>query len=243
MRVALTMHQLTAPENLSGGNGCPLKPDLSRFGKSRIGRKRARKVLDRYFRAVRRYEGRPARSGPPIRNSEKFGRREFYSVEQAKFGGRRSGQVRRAKAAKKWREVELLRRRGQGIRQIAALVGYSPGWVSRLVKRLCRVFPEHIHRRPKPPPRSRILALIGLQWLHLGGVLDAGGQDRRDTVRFERLRRRTEGRITAYLNKLRVAAPGDLADVLVRAVAEVWCMADGGVAEGTRRLNEEHGYC
>ena len=152
----------------------PAFPDVDRLGKSRIGKKLFRKAIDRYYSALRRYEGRPAKCGPPIPNSEKHGRRKFYSLEQCRRGGRRSGETRRRKAQKRWREVMTLQRRGFGIRQIARLVGYSAAWVSKLVKRLRpsppRSLTEHYHHPlsgAAPPPvwaanGSRLLTLAVL---------------------------------------------------------------------------------
>ena len=130
----------------------PAFPDVGRLGHSRVGRKLARKAWDAYYVDLRQHEGRPAKSGPPIPNSEKRGARSYYSMEQVRLGGRRSGAARRQKAQKRWREVMALRRRGHGIRQIARLVGYSAAWVCKLVKRLLPSQPkpltEHIHHQP-----------------------------------------------------------------------------------------------
>ena len=153
-------------------SGRPTFPDV---GTSRIGKKLIRKAVDAYFVALRRYENRPAKSGPPIRNSEKHGRREFYTLEQVRLGGIRSGATRQRQAQPRWNDVASLRRRGFGIRQIARIVGYSAGWVSRLIKRLFskqpRVLPEHSFHYPvwatRPRPvwathGSRILTLATL---------------------------------------------------------------------------------
>ena len=165
----------------------PAFPDVDRLGKSRIGKKLLRKALDRYHVERRRYEGCPAKSGPPIPNSEKNGSREFYTLEQARRGGRRSGEARRQKVEKRWREVCTLRRRGFGIRQIARVVGYTAGWVSQLVRRLlpnpARPFTEHYHHQPqdtdtqarpsyrKASPRSRALSLFLLHSSNLKRLL------------------------------------------------------------------------
>ena len=103
----------------------------------------------------------------PIPNSEKHGRREYYSLDQCRRGGVKSGRTRRSKAIAKWNEVVGLRKRGFGIRQIARVVGFTAGWVSKLVKRLCpsvaQVFPEHSHHPGEPPIRgSRTLTLLAL---------------------------------------------------------------------------------
>ena len=165
-------HPLAIVDNPSPD--APAFPDVARLGKSRIGKKLLRKALDAYYCALRRHEGRPAESGPPIPNSEKNGRREYWTLRQTVYGGRQSGKTRWNRAQPKWRKVETLRRRGFGIRQIARAVGYSAGWVSKLVKRLCpavrRVFPEHVnHQTHEADPRpvwsihgSRVLTLAVL---------------------------------------------------------------------------------
>ena len=107
----------------------------------------------------RQYDGSPAKSGPPVPNSQKRGRRAFYSLEQARRGGRRSGEARRRKAEKKWLEVCTLPRRGFGVRQIARAVGFTAGWVSQLVRRLLPGSGRRLantittnHRPPTPRP-------------------------------------------------------------------------------------------
>ena len=131
----------------------PTFPDIANLGTSRIGKKLIRKALDAYYVASRRYEGRPAKSGPPIPNSEKRGRREYYTLEQVRLGGMRSGATRQRQAQPRWYDVASLRRRGFGIREISRIVGYSAGWVSKLVKRLFsrqpRVFPEHYNQQDR----------------------------------------------------------------------------------------------
>ena len=212
------------------------------FGESRIGRKARRKALDRHFKALRLLEGRPAKSGPPIPNSEKRGHREFYTLEQCRRGGRASGNTRRAKAAKRWREVELLSRRGQGIRQIAAVVGYSPGWVSRLVKRLCGVFREHIHHRPTAaPPGARTFSLLELYHWRLSNLLRST-PNRRDRSRLERLKYTTERRILAYVDKVEEAAPVQAVLMIKSAVERRRALADVPIAEATRLVNSEFRY-
>ena len=151
--------------NCQQSAGGPTFPDDASFGTSRIGKKLIRKALDAYYVASRRYEGRPAKSGPPVAGSEKNGRREFYSLEQVRLGGIRSGATRRRQAQLRWNDVASLTIRGFGIREISRIVGYSAGWVSRLIKRLFskqpRVLPEHSFHytvpatRPRPVPATR----------------------------------------------------------------------------------------
>ena len=106
----------------------PTFPDLSRLSpNSHLGRKLRRKAVDAYCVAHRQWQGRPAKSGPPVPNSEKHGRRDFYTLGEAKRGGIKSGVARRNKAAAKWRAVTILAKRGKGVRQIARIVGYSAG--------------------------------------------------------------------------------------------------------------------
>ena len=173
-------HRYTREQRQAGG---PIFPNLANLGRSRVGRKLTRKALDAYYVALRRYEARPAMSGPPIPNSEKLlGRREYYTLEQCRRGGHRSGETRRRNAQKRWNDVASLTRRGFGVREISRIVGYSPGWVSKLVKRLVsrltRVFPEHIHHQPQPQPiwatrGSRTLTLQVLYRRYALQALDA----------------------------------------------------------------------
>ena len=187
----------------------PAFPDVDRLGKSRIGRKLHRKALDRYHADRRRYEGRPAKSGPPIPNSEKHGRREFYSLEQCRRGGRRSGEARRRKAAKKWREVCTLRHRGFGIRQIARIVGYSAAWVSKLVKRLwsnpAEALTEHYHHQPTRPlwasHGSRVLTLAVLYRRHSLERASEPGHQRPERNRLDRAFSRSQARIIGRRRK------------------------------------------
>ena len=123
-----SLHQQRIVDN------APTFPDIGNLGRSRVARKLRRKTLDAYYVALRRHQRRPALSGPPIPNSEKKGSRQFYTLEQARRGGRRSGETRRRKAEKKWREVCTLRRRGFGIRHrsrgsSATRRDGSPNWL------------------------------------------------------------------------------------------------------------------
>ena len=108
-------------------------PDISRFGKSRIGRKLARKAIDAYHKAQRLASGRLAQSGPPIPNSEKHGHREYFTLTQAVKGGVHSGFVRDRRAQPKHNRVRGLRAWGFTIRAIAEIVGYSMRHVRRIL--------------------------------------------------------------------------------------------------------------
>ena len=106
----MVQHTLQQPQVNCQQSGGPTFPNLANLGTSRIGKKLTRKALDAYYVALRRYEGKPAMSGPPIPNSEKLlGRREYYTLAQCRLGGHRSGETRRRKAqpavAMTWHDV------------------------------------------------------------------------------------------------------------------------------------------
>ena len=168
----------------------PALPDLAQFGPSRVGRRRRRQALDRYYTAQRRYEGRPAVSGPPIPGSHRTGRRQFYTLEQARAGGLKSGEARRIKAAPLHREIKQLRNSGLGCREIARRLGCAHSTVSRLLRGVIRTFVKLVREQYSPPRRkpsqraargreSRMLALIFAYIGHITGLLRGGGLDKR----------------------------------------------------------------
>ena len=114
-------------------NPPPTFPDVASLGKSRVGRKLYQKAIDRYCIALRRHEGRPALSGPPIRNSEKNGRRAFYTLADCIKGGVSSGFLRSLRAQPRHDHVRKLRALGQTIKAIAAVVGYSERHIRRIL--------------------------------------------------------------------------------------------------------------
>ena len=174
-------------DNYSGGVNGPVPPDLSRFGTSRIGKKLLRKSLDSYYSALRQHEGRPAKSGPPIANSEKHGRREFYTLQQADLGRRKGLETRRRRAAPKHRAAKhYLDHTRLSYRRIGELVGYTAARICQIAKQFraatVKALNLHIHHQPQPVPvpvpqfpawvspcrwRFRTLALIQLQALQL----------------------------------------------------------------------------
>ena len=121
-----SIHETAIPDN-------PLAPDVFHLGKSRIGSKLARKALDAYHKAKRRVTGVRATYGPPVPNSEKHGRREYYIYFQTVKGGVHSGYVRNLRAQPKHKRVMSLRAWGFTIRAIAAIVGYSMRHVRRIL--------------------------------------------------------------------------------------------------------------
>ena len=141
-----------------------VKPDLGGVSRrSRIGRKARRKALDTYHRTERGQSGRPAKSGPPVPGSERTGRRTFYTLEQARIGGIRSGATRRFNARERHAKVRQLRAEGLSLRAIALVVGYSAATCSRILNgkiRTClsrsetvaQTQPQGITRTLTPPP-------------------------------------------------------------------------------------------
>ena len=233
--------------------------DVDRLGKSRIGRKLRRKALDRYHSDLRRYEGRAAKTGPPIPNSEKRGRREFYTLDQERLGGRRSGVTRRRQAQPRWRQVMTLRRRGFGIRQIARAVGYTAGWVSKLVKRLmaspAKVFPEHIHHQPQPTPRALVPAASRVSWksralslmlVHCNHLCLLLREDLPPLhkARAERLLKRYRKRIIKYLRKVHEKEPRGVAENIYLGIAFKYQRVLSGlpIDAAVRKLNSEFGW-
>ena len=110
--------------------GITKQPDLSRFGKSRIGRKNLRNAIDAFLQAERRASGRPALSGPPYYVK---GKRMFHSIVSAVRGGVRSGASRRRAAIGRWSEVRRLRLLGYTQASIALLTHYSTRHVRRIL--------------------------------------------------------------------------------------------------------------
>ena len=143
---------------LGAGFSPPQPPDVSAFGKSRVGRKLRKRAFDDYFRALgkwRRRMGIPARSGPPIPGSQP---REYYTLDQARHGGQKSGRVRREKAAARHRRIFRLRSEGRSLREIASLVGCHYTTVSRLLNghiRTVAAVVAGVERTISPSPAGR----------------------------------------------------------------------------------------
>ena len=72
----------------------------------------------------------PPKSGPPIPGSNP---RSYYTLEQARIGGIRSGDARRFAARNRHAEVRRLHRGGKSQTAIARLTGYSQATVSRIL--------------------------------------------------------------------------------------------------------------
>ena len=237
----------------------PVVPNLSRFGKSRVGRKLARKTLDAFYVASRRYQGSPAKSGPPIPNSEKWGRRQFYTLEQERLGGRRSGATRRRQAQPRWRQVMNLRRRGFSIREIARTVGYSAGWICKLIRRLLsgqpRLLPEHGNHTPQQqqpqqstrPATTRALSMMVLYAHRLVCLLDDSPTKKAGKHYEELLYKWPKGsykaRLNKYISRMHHSQSPEAATV---ALAEAFDYAEGlsemPIDAATRMLNSAFGW-
>ena len=122
----------TAPADL------PQRPDRADYGRSKQARRRYRADLDQWHKAARRLSGRPPRSGPPIPGSEHKGRRCYYTLAQARAGGRISGERRRAKAKPVYDRMLRLRLRGQSLREIGKAVGRCHTTVLRALRRMLK---------------------------------------------------------------------------------------------------------
>ena len=117
----------------------PQFPHLTRFGNSGQGRRRA--ALDAYHLAMRRYTGRqPIPGTQPCR---------YYTLEQSRIGGIRSGVPRRFQARAQHEEGRSLRIQGRSLQGIARVVGYHASTVSRISNGLIP------YRLPFPHPAPR----------------------------------------------------------------------------------------
>ena len=124
----------TAPADLPQ----QLRPDKADYGRSKQARRRYRAALDAWHKAARRLSGRPPRSGPPIPGSEHQGRRRYYTLAQARAGGRISGERRRAKAKPVYDKMLRLKLRGWSLRQIGKAVGRCHTTVLRVLRRMLK---------------------------------------------------------------------------------------------------------
>ena len=76
-----------------------------------------------------------AKSGPPIVNSEKVGRRRYYTLQQCDYGRLRGLATRRRRAAPRHKAVKhLLDHTRHSYRRIGQLTGYSGARVCQLAK-------------------------------------------------------------------------------------------------------------
>ena len=228
-------------------------PDLSRLGTSRIGRKLASKALDAYHVALRHAEGRPARSGPPIPNSEKRGRREYFTLEQVRYGNKKSLATRQLNAAPRHRAVKRLRAAGMTFRAIGEAIGYSAARCCQIVRQqaaeakrkamdkaamLLNLHSHHQHRPDRGGARQLILSLIHAH--HLLKLLDSNPA-RQDRARYEALTRRYKARILAYLRAVWERQGGDFP-----ILEDSWAVAESvsgmPVDEAIRVVNARYGY-
>ena len=181
-----------------------------------------RQLLDAYYKALRRWSRRPAKSGPPIPKSERNGRRDFYTLRHSRNRGRKSGRVRLAKAIPRHKEVIRLRHQGHNpTSDRPAMVGYSLGWVYRILKGIALKstgLREHIIH-PSQPARTvkpaYSLARIIVYECHLETLLRRSGIDRRDRTRFEWRLRGFQRRETAYRAALVAKYPSTLARAIL----------------------------
>ena len=220
-------------------------PDLSRHSKSsRIGRKRIRKALDVYHRQ-RRESGTPARSGPPIPGSEKHGRREFYTLEQAKSGGRIRGERQRGRAKPKHDRVRRLHGLGFNQPRIARIVGYSQGYISRILagkastaKAAQQSDIKAISEQSNQPGGNPVLALCELYIRRLERLLASSertGKELKDMAgHLKGYRKRKD----AYILGIRRNAGDDVALAVVRRTTE-WLrtLFDLDIAAAIRAVN------
>ena len=207
-----------------------------------------RQLLDAYYKALRRWSGRPAKSGPPIPKSERNGRRDFYTLRHSRNRGRKSGRVRLAKAIPRHKEVIRLRQQGHNPRQIAQRVGYSLGWVYRILKGIALkstglrehiIHPSQSVRTVKPAySLARILAY---QW-HVAGLLKATDHDQRNRMRLDRLLKGFQRREAAYRATLLAKVPDSVASLIVAATDRlVWRLRGEPIEFAIREINSAQG--
>ena len=196
----------------------PVFPDVARLGKSRIGKKLLRKAIDEYSVALRRYEGRPAKTGPPIPASHKHGRREWFTLKQAEYGRQKSAAVRGAKAIPRHDKCKRLRFSRRTLREISEIVGYSIGHVSKICSG--RVPRPKGQQTPLPggyananspvawSHRSRSVALKMLYGAHMRRRLASDIPDRRRRSRLQGLARLNECQLLGNRRRKRRGKPG-----------------------------------
>ena len=234
----------------------PAYPDIDRLGTSRIGRKLRRKTLDKYYTALRKYEGRPAKSGPPIPNSEKHGARRFYTMRQVRCGWERGLATRRRRAAPRHRLVRyLLNHTRLSYRLIGERVGYSAARICQLAKEfraaMVKALNLHIHHQPQAdrekPDAPRSLTLLLLNGIQLVRLVE-GSPAKREAARYGGLlygyrKGSIKARLRAYMGALH-RKTGLVAST--EALADAWAYAESLAAlpidEAIRRLNQAYGW-
>ena len=236
----------------------PVVPNRSHFGRSRVGRKALRKVLDAYHVALRRHEGRPAKSGPPIPNSEKHGRRSFYTLHQADYGRRKGLETRRRRAAPKRRAVQhYLDFTRLSYRRIGELVGYTGARICQLAKEFraatVKVLNLHVHHQPPasdtPAPTSpRNLTLMLLYSNQIINLLKDSRplpvKTRYEGLLYAYQKGSYKARLKQYISALHHRVSPEAATV---ALAEAFEIAEKlsqePIDKAVRKLNKSFGWC
>ena len=206
---------------------------------SRTGRKALRKSFDADCRRLRRESGAPARTGPPVPNSERQGHRRFYSLEQCRRGARLSGIARRDQAMPRWAKIQALHYKRYSTRSIARQVGMSHSQVHRVVT--MRLWTGEGPQQTPPPlvvvnsargtplPWSRVLALGAVylsRWKSADKMLELFSQRQR-----------------AYVGGIERNGGPDYAAAIVGATKDyVQTLAHMDVALAVRTVNEDSGY-
>ena len=240
----------------------PLYPDVSNFGKSRTGRNRRRRAIDRYHVRLRRFEGRPAKSGPPVPHSEKTGCRQFYRLEQCEYGRRKGLETRRRKAAPKHKAVDhLLNHTRHSYRIIGEMVGYSAARVCQLAKKFraatVKALNLHIHHqppqqpdlpqpRPSKPDTTRALVLMLIYSNRLVALLSQN-PTRKARARWEGQlygfpKGSYQARLKRYVASIHRQSPDAATDALAGAFVYADGLSDLPVDEAVRTVNRDFGW-
>ena len=252
MSTHTSLHQRRIVDN------APAFPDLSGLGRSRVGRKLARKAIDGYYVTLRRHQRRPALSGPPIVNSEKAGHRRYYTLQQCDYGRRKGLETRRRKAAPKHKAVDhLLNHTHYSYRRIGELVGYTGARICQLAKQFRSAAVEalnlHINHQTQdsdtsvsPAPRNLTLMLLYSHQL-IGLLQDPRPlpvQTRYEGLLYAYQKGSYKARLKQYISALHHRVSPEAATV---ALAEAFEIAEKlsqePIDKAVRKLNKSFGWC
>ena len=91
-------------------------------GESRQARNRRRSVYDRACRPNRILSGKAPKSGPPKGRPDRNGQRHYWTLEQCRNGGRKSGDMRRWRNRVRDNQIITLIRKGKTAKAVAEAV-------------------------------------------------------------------------------------------------------------------------
>ena len=140
-------------------------------GESRQARNRRRLVYDRACRPNRILSGKAPKSGPPKGRPDRYGQRHYWTLEECRNGGRKSGDMRRWRNRERDNEIISLRLNGNVSAAVAKAIGVCIRTVKYVMSRY-RVYGRPFVTRPQA---AKIQGCNEQSAQQMGGIGENGG--------------------------------------------------------------------